>query len=30
MIPYIDESNAEKRIQSITLRLMGTPEYQLC
>ncbi|HEY2648681.1 MAG TPA: DUF1800 family protein, partial [Puia sp.] len=30
MIPYIDESNSEKRIQSITIRLMGTPEYQLC
>jgi uncharacterized protein (DUF1800 family) len=30
MIRYIDESNPEKRIQSITIRLMGTPEYQLC
>jgi len=30
MIRYIDESNREKRIQSITIRLMGTPEYQLC
>jgi uncharacterized protein (DUF1800 family) len=27
---YIDEYNREKRIQSITIRLMGTPEYQLC
>jgi uncharacterized protein (DUF1800 family) len=27
---YIDESNRDKRIQSITIRLMGTPEYQLC
>lgn len=30
MIRYIDESNLEKRIESITIRLMGTPEYQLC
>jgi uncharacterized protein (DUF1800 family) len=30
MLRYIDESNREKRIQSITIRLMGTPEYQLC
>jgi hypothetical protein len=30
MIRYIDESNHKKRIQSITIRLMGTPEYQLC
>jgi len=30
MIKYIDESNREKRIESITIRLMGTPEYQLC
>ena len=30
MIKYIDESNREIRIQSITIRLMGTPEYQLC
>jgi uncharacterized protein (DUF1800 family) len=30
MIRYIDESNRKKRIQSITIRLMGTPEYQLC
>jgi hypothetical protein len=30
MLKYIDESNREKRIQSITIRLMGTPEYQLC
>ena len=30
MIKYIDESNREMRIQSITIRLMGTPEYQLC
>jgi len=27
---YIDESSRESRIQSITIRLMGTPEYQLC
>ncbi len=30
MVKYIDESDREKRIQSITIRLMGTPEYQLC
>lgn len=30
MLKYIDESNRDKRIQSITIRLMGTPEYQLC
>jgi uncharacterized protein (DUF1800 family) len=30
MLRYIDESDREKRIQSITIRLMGTPEYQLC
>ena len=30
MIRYIDETDREKRIQSITIRLMGTPEYQLC
>jgi hypothetical protein len=30
MLRYIDESSREKRIQSITIRLMGTPEYQLC
>ena len=30
IIKYIDESDREKRIQSITIRLMGTPEYQLC
>jgi hypothetical protein len=30
MLKYIDESNRDKRIQSITMRLMGTPEYQLC
>jgi uncharacterized protein (DUF1800 family) len=30
MIKYIDEGSREKRIQSITIRLMGTPEYQLC
>jgi uncharacterized protein (DUF1800 family) len=30
MIRYIDESKRESRIQSITIRLMGTPEYQLC
>ncbi len=30
MIRYIDESKRESRIESITIRLMGTPEYQLC
>jgi uncharacterized protein (DUF1800 family) len=30
MLRYIDESKRESRIQSITIRLMGTPEYQLC
>ena len=30
MIKYIDESDRERRIESITIRLMGTPEYQLC
>jgi uncharacterized protein (DUF1800 family) len=30
MIKYIDESSRDARIQSITIRLMGTPEYQLC
>jgi len=30
MIRYIDETDREKRIQSISIRLMGTPEYQLC
>ncbi|HCL84861.1 MAG TPA: DUF1800 domain-containing protein [Chitinophagaceae bacterium] len=30
LIPYIDESTRERRIQSITIRLMSTPEYQLC
>jgi hypothetical protein len=30
MTKYIDESDREKRIESITIRLMGTPEYQLC
>ncbi len=30
IIKYIDESDRVKRIQSITIRLMGTPEYQLC
>ena len=30
MVKYIDESNRDKRIESITIRLMGTPEYQLC
>lgn len=30
MLRYIDESDRKKRIQSITIRLMGTPEYQLC
>jgi uncharacterized protein (DUF1800 family) len=27
---YIDETNRQTRIESITIRLMGTPEYQLC
>jgi uncharacterized protein (DUF1800 family) len=30
IIKYIDESSRERRIESITIRLMGTPEYQLC
>ncbi len=30
MLKYINESNRQMRIQSITQRLMGTPEYQLC
>ncbi len=30
LIKYLDESNRETRIQSTTIRLMGTPEYQLC
>jgi uncharacterized protein (DUF1800 family) len=30
MIRYIDESNRDARIKSITIRIMGTPEYQLC
>jgi uncharacterized protein (DUF1800 family) len=30
LIKYFDESNRETRIESITIRLMGTPEYQLC
>jgi uncharacterized protein (DUF1800 family) len=30
LVKYIDESSRQKRIQSITIRLMGTPEYQLC
>ncbi len=30
LIKYIDESGREDRIRSITIRLMGTPEYQLC
>jgi uncharacterized protein (DUF1800 family) len=30
IVKYIDESSRELRIQSITIRLMGTPEYQLC
>jgi len=30
MIKYIDESNRQERIRSITIRLMSTPEYQLC
>jgi uncharacterized protein (DUF1800 family) len=30
MIKYFDESRREKRIETISIRLMGTPEYQLC
>jgi uncharacterized protein (DUF1800 family) len=30
MSKYIDESNRQDRIRSITIRLMSTPEYQLC
>jgi len=30
LIKYFDESSREARISSITIRLMGTPEYQLC
>ncbi len=30
LIKYIDETNRDTRIRSITLRLMSTPEYQLC
>jgi uncharacterized protein (DUF1800 family) len=30
MIHYINESSRTARIKSITIRLMGTPEYQLC
>jgi uncharacterized protein (DUF1800 family) len=30
LIKYIDESSREVRIRSISIRLMGTPEYQLC
>jgi uncharacterized protein (DUF1800 family) len=30
MIKYLNESSRETRIQSITIRLMSTPEYQLC
>jgi uncharacterized protein (DUF1800 family) len=30
LVKYVDESSRQKRIQSITIRLMGTPEYQLC
>lgn len=30
MIRYIDGSSHESRIESLTIRLMGTPEYQLC
>jgi hypothetical protein len=30
MVKYINESNREKYIESITIRLMGTPQYQLC
>lgn len=30
MIQYTDESSRDARIQSLTIRVMGTPEYQLC
>lgn len=30
LMRYMDESNRIKKIESITIRLMGTPEYQLC
>jgi uncharacterized protein (DUF1800 family) len=30
LVKYFDQSNRTKRIESITIRLMGTPEYQLC
>ena len=30
LVNYIDETNRQTRIESITIRLMGTPEYQLC
>ncbi len=30
LVKYIDETNRQTRIESITIRLMGTPEYQLC
>ncbi len=30
LVKYLDESNRQTRIESVTIRLMGTPEYQLC
>jgi len=30
IIKYIDDRNRESRITSLTIRIMGTPEYQLC
>jgi uncharacterized protein (DUF1800 family) len=30
MIRYADETNRELKIRSLTIRIMGTPEYQLC
>jgi uncharacterized protein (DUF1800 family) len=30
LVKYLDESSREARIRSFTIRLMGTPEYQLC
>jgi uncharacterized protein (DUF1800 family) len=30
LVKYIDETSRQTRIESITIRLMGTPEYQLC
>jgi uncharacterized protein (DUF1800 family) len=30
MIRYVDETNRDLSIQSLTIRIMGTPEYQLC